>query len=231
MSGRDTPVEVAPDRRTSANRLAKVFVGQAAQAGGFQALDKLRSLLAQPPPVRRLIRCAAAFLQLVRLAFQSRDLLQPRGNRLAVNLVELLTQRREALGEILALTLVLAGARFFQSFNRGREVFLFGQPRPQRIRTVQITFDSGFKRQLTLSAQESQNVNLLRAPQPEIVKEYSLVARTPTGEERTLAAVKSNFQRLNRHAFEPLEVQSLRLEVQATNGDRLARVFEIRCYA
>ena len=31
-------------------------------------------------------------------------------------------------------------------------------------REVQITFDTGFKRQLTLSAQETQNVNLLRAP-------------------------------------------------------------------
>ena len=32
--------------------------------------------------------------------------------------------------------------------------------RPRRIREVQITFDSGFQRQLTLTAQESQNVNL-----------------------------------------------------------------------
>ena len=53
--------------------------------------------------------------------------------------------------------------------------------RPQRIREVQITFDSGFKRQLTLSAQESQNVNLLRAAQPETVKDYVVVARLADG--------------------------------------------------
>ena len=47
--------------------------------------------------------------------------------------------------------------------------------RPQRVREVQITFDSGFKRQLTLSAQESQQVNLLRAAQPETVKDYTVV--------------------------------------------------------
>ena len=52
---------------------------------------------------------------------------------------------------------------------------------PQRIREVQITFDSGFKRQLTLSSQEAQNVNLLRAAQPETVKDYTVVARTADG--------------------------------------------------
>ena len=96
---------------------------------------------------------------------------------------------------------------------------------------MQITFDSGFKRQLTLSAQESQNVNLLRAAQPETVKDYTVVARTADGAERVLATVKNNFQRLNRHRFEPAEIQSVRVEVQATNGDPMARIFEVRCYA
>jgi hypothetical protein len=103
--------------------------------------------------------------------------------------------------------------------------------RPQRIREVQITFDSGFKRQLTLTAQETQNVNLLRAPQPETVKDYVVVARLADGTERRIAAVKNNFQRLNRHRFDAAEIQSLRIEVQATNGDPMARIFEVRCYA
>ena len=103
--------------------------------------------------------------------------------------------------------------------------------RPQRVREVQITFDSGFKRQLTLSAQESQQVNLLRAAQPETVKDYTVVARLADGTERTLATVRNNFQRLNRHRFDPAEMQSVRIEVQATNGDALARIFEVRCYA
>ena len=101
---------------------------------------------------------------------------------------------------------------------------------PQRMRQVQITFDTGFKRQLTLSAQEMQNINLLRAPQPETVKDYRLLARLADRQERTLATVAGNFQRLNRHLFDAVEVSSLRLEVLATNGDPVARVFEIRCY-
>ena len=103
--------------------------------------------------------------------------------------------------------------------------------RPQRIAQVQITFDTGFKRQLTLSAQEAQQVNLLRAPQPETVRDYDLLARTADGKERVLASVKGNFQRLVRHHFDAVEAQSVRLVVHATNGDALARVFEVRCYA
>jgi hypothetical protein len=102
---------------------------------------------------------------------------------------------------------------------------------PRNIREVEITFDTGFQRQLTLSAQEAQNVDLLRAPQPETVRDYRLSCRTAAGEHRILAAVRDNFQRLNRHHFEPLQIRSLRLDIDATNGDRLARVFQVRCYA
>ena len=102
---------------------------------------------------------------------------------------------------------------------------------PQRLRQVQITFDSGFRRQLTLSAQESQNVNLLRAPQPETVKDYRVLCRMADGSERTLAAVKGNFQRLNRHQFRcRWRRNRCASRCRATNGDRLARIFEIRCY-
>ncbi|MBS1857624.1 MAG: FAD-dependent oxidoreductase [Acidobacteria bacterium] len=103
--------------------------------------------------------------------------------------------------------------------------------RPRRIAEVQITFDSGFKRQLTLSAQESQNVNLLRAPQPETARDYDVVARTADGSEVVLASVTGNFQRLRRHRFAPVEAASVRVAVHATNGDALARIFEVRCYA
>jgi hypothetical protein len=62
------------------------------------------------------------------------------------------------------------------------------------------------------------------------VRDYDLVARTADGKEHTLTTVTGNFQRQRRHRFEALEIQSLRLIVHATNGDSLARVFELRCY-
>jgi hypothetical protein len=103
-------------------------------------------------------------------------------------------------------------------------------PRAQRIRQVQLTFDSGFRRQLTLSAQNSVMNGIKRAAQAETVRDYRLIGHSPDGASHVLAEMKGNFQRLNRVHFEPVELESLRVEVLATNGDSLARIFEIRCY-
>jgi hypothetical protein len=43
--------------------------------------------------------------------------------------------------------------------------------------------------------------------------------------------VKNNFQRLRWHRFGAVDMDALRIEIQATNGDPEARIFEIRCYA
>ena len=98
--------------------------------------------------------------------------------------------------------------------------------KPVTISEVRITFDSGFQRELTLTASDSNNRGIIRAPQPETVKDYRLLAGT-----REIATVRGNHQRLNRLRFEPVTTDRLRLQIQATNGSDLARVFEIRCYA
>jgi hypothetical protein len=46
----------------------------------------------------------------------------------------------------------------------------------------------------------------------------------------TYSLVVLGDERLNRHRFMSIEAQSIRLHVHATNGDRLVRVFEVRCY-
>jgi hypothetical protein len=102
-------------------------------------------------------------------------------------------------------------------------------PAPVRLARVQLTFDSGFHRELTLSASNAVTRGMVRGPQPETVRDYTLSARTAEGEQ-VLAEVRGNYQRLRRHAFEPLDVRSLRLHVHATNGAAEARLFEIRCY-
>lgn len=99
-------------------------------------------------------------------------------------------------------------------------------PQPVRISEVQITFDTGFQRELTLTSSESANKGIIRAPQPETVRDYVLEAAW-----KELARVSGNYQRLRRHRFQPVETDRLRLRVTATNGSDLARVFEIRCYA
>jgi hypothetical protein len=102
---------------------------------------------------------------------------------------------------------------------------------PRRIALVQITFDTGFKRQLTLSAQEAQQVNLLRAPQPETARDYEIEVLTPSNQAVKVASVTGNFQRQRRHRFDAVEAKAVRVTVRATNGDPLARIVEVRCYA
>jgi hypothetical protein len=103
--------------------------------------------------------------------------------------------------------------------------------KPQTVRQVQITFDSGFQRELTLSASAHANKGIIRAPQPETVKDYAVQYRPADGKEWVeLAAVSGNHQRLRRHDFKPVEASAVRLVITATNGDKFARVFEVRCY-
>jgi hypothetical protein len=97
--------------------------------------------------------------------------------------------------------------------------------KPQRISEVQVTFHSGFERELTLTSSDTVNRGIIRGPQPETVKDYQLVANG-----KPVAEVSGNYQRVRRHRIS-FEADKLRLHVKSTNGDELARVFEIRCYA
>ncbi len=104
--------------------------------------------------------------------------------------------------------------------------------RPQKIREIQLTFDSGFQRELTLTAQDAINRGIIRAPQPETVRDYTIAYRPSAGGPLTeLVKVDGNHQRLNRHHFAPVEAQAVRIHIRAANGDKLARLFEVRCYA
>jgi len=106
-----------------------------------------------------------------------------------------------------------------------------GWDKPRAISHIQITFDTGFQRQLTLSAQNAQNKAIIRGPQPETVKDYELTGVTADGQTVTLATVRDNHQRLNRHYFGAVELKSVRVRVTATNGSDTARIYEVRCYA
>jgi len=101
---------------------------------------------------------------------------------------------------------------------------------PQKISNVQITFDSG-ARSLAQAAAYGVYKNMILGPQPEVIKDFKLIGILPDGSEKILAEVEGNYQRLVRFSFAPVEVKSLRLKIQETNGAEDAAVFEIRCYA
>lgn len=102
--------------------------------------------------------------------------------------------------------------------------------RPQTLRRVQLVFDSGLHRKLFLSGEDSAYLPQTRGVQPETVADYAIEVRVK-GKWREVARTTGNFLRLVRHDWEPVRTSALRLRVMKTNGDPLARIFEIRCYA
>jgi hypothetical protein len=101
----------------------------------------------------------------------------------------------------------------------------------QRLREIQITFDTGFQRELTLTSSDTINRGIIREPQPETIRDYTIsYGQTGIPGVNPLARVSGNYQRINRHRFAPIEAERVRIHVEATNGDEFARIFEIRCY-
>jgi hypothetical protein len=96
-----------------------------------------------------------------------------------------------------------------------------------RIDTVHLTFDAALDTNIYLpppwGAFGTEHVL------PQIVRDYALY--WCDGEEwRCLLQERGNHHRMRVHHFGPISTSKLRLEVQATNGDRSARVYEIRIY-
>ena len=101
---------------------------------------------------------------------------------------------------------------------------------PQSIRQVQLTFDTGLNRKLFLSGQDGEYFSQIRGAQPETVADFVLEAWV-NGKYNRLVSVKDNYLRMVRLDFEPVQTTKIRVRVERTNGDQIARIFEIRCYA
>lgn len=104
--------------------------------------------------------------------------------------------------------------------------------KPQKTTELQITFDTGFQRELTLTSSDAINRGIVRAAQPETVKDYSILISKP-GETAwtTVEKVTGNHQRIRRHRWAATEMEAVRVHVHATNGSDSVRIFELRCYA
>lgn len=98
-----------------------------------------------------------------------------------------------------------------------------------KISTVQITFDSNFQidKKITLSSIR-QKQQIIGIPK-ELVKDNE-VALFYKGQMVSRKTVIDNFQRMNRIEFEPVLCDEVKITVLATNGDPMARVFEVRIY-
>lgn len=91
-------------------------------------------------------------------------------------------------------------------------------PEKVRLSSVYLTFDTDLNAPY-------HNVALV----PECVRDYELSYWDGTAWQ-SLVKERGNFQRHRVHRFAPVTTDRLRLTVTATNGDKSARVFELRAY-
>jgi hypothetical protein len=101
--------------------------------------------------------------------------------------------------------------------------------RAQTINEIQLTFDTALHKRLFLTGEDSEFFYQQRGAQPEAVKKYVVEALSDDGFV-TVISNDHNFLRLVNHKIEPLTTCAIRVTVHQTNGDDLARIFEIRCY-
>ena len=105
-------------------------------------------------------------------------------------------------------------------------------PAPVRLREVQLIFDTGLHRFLTLSQADGYTARMeWGRPQPETVRDYQIEAEI-AGEWARLEQVAGNYQRrrVHRLAGEGVTAAALRIVVTATNGLDHARICEVRAY-
>lgn len=69
----------------------------------------------------------------------------------------------------------------------------------------------------------------IRTVQPEVIKKYTVEALV-NNKFFSVAQSDDNFLRLVRHSIDPIKTKAIRIRVLQTNGDDLAKIFEIRCY-
>ncbi len=107
-------------------------------------------------------------------------------------------------------------------------------PGPVAVREIQIIFDTGLHRFLTLSQADGYTARMeWGRPQPETVRDYRIEVES-AGAWRTVHTEVGNYQRrrLHRLAAEHGEsVAALRVVVTATNGLDHARICEVRVYS
>ncbi len=94
---------------------------------------------------------------------------------------------------------------------------------------IQFTFDTGARRQLRLTGEDSVYKIQKRGPQPECISDFRIEINSSSG-YREIKNVKGNYLRHVVLNFNKISTDNIKIIVQRTNGDSLARIFEIRCY-
>jgi len=92
---------------------------------------------------------------------------------------------------------------------------------PKKIKEVELTFPGHLLREYHAYGPFYQD--------PQCPKDYEILA-FKNNKWETVLTVKDNFQRQVKYSFAGIETTQLRVQVNATNGDPSAQIYEIRCY-
>jgi hypothetical protein len=102
----------------------------------------------------------------------------------------------------------------------------FHWEKPVEIREVHLWFDTGLMRELTLSPSDQVTSKVIRAAQPETVRDYSIEF-----DGEPLVRTTGNYLRKRVHRIaKPKTVRTMTINVQATNGVAEARILEVRAF-
>ncbi|MEZ6049222.1 MAG: FAD-dependent oxidoreductase [Planctomycetaceae bacterium] len=108
----------------------------------------------------------------------------------------------------------------------------FDWEKPLLISRIELTFDTGLHRHLTLSLHDGYTSKMKWGiPQPETVAQYDVQILDEESKWQTIVQESCNFQRRCVHQFgESKTTSSLRVLVEATHGLDHARICEARIY-
>ena len=104
-------------------------------------------------------------------------------------------------------------------------------PAAVSVREIQLIFDTGMDRFLTLSQADGYTRRMTwGVPQPETIRDYRL-EYDEEGAWREALTVRGNYQRRRVHVLSTrISTRAIRVEIEATNGLDHARLFEVRIY-
>ena len=99
------------------------------------------------------------------------------------------------------------------------------------LKEIRLVFDTGMHRALTLSHSDGYVKKMIWGEaQPETIRDYSIEFINGNNTVHSIQ-IKDNYQRLCIHQLEKIiQVESIKIIIEATNGLDHARIFEIRAY-
>jgi hypothetical protein len=94
---------------------------------------------------------------------------------------------------------------------------------------IRLTFDSNFRYAIKITLSDKRRKQQRKGVPKELVSDYTITCWNGKKAVKELN-VSGNYERLNVHTFAPVSCDRITVCVTKTNGDRNARIYEIRVY-